>query len=177
MPDSVSLFNPNDNVTGRDGGPYLDEVEARNAEARRSAVEDREPDYDNPPATAGIPLVSGSRQAAAIGVNNLPSQSHNFDQSLGELVQARSDDGEVANFTQRSEVPAEFLEQAEQAAEDAQSDEEEDEDSEDEGVEPNSHDPASPALTNEESDEFEATEADPEDLNYDSSPQFDIDKE
>lgn len=100
----VDLFNPNDNVTGRDGGPYLDEVEARNAEARRAVVEDREPDFDNPPATAGIPLVTAGRMAHTVGVNNLPSQGHRYDLSNADLVQGRADNDDEPGFRARGQM-------------------------------------------------------------------------
>lgn len=68
------LFNPNDSITGRDGGPYLDEEEAREAEIRRARVEGREPDLEKPPATAGIPLVTSSELLSIATINNIPSQ-------------------------------------------------------------------------------------------------------
>jgi hypothetical protein len=68
------LFNPNDSITGRDGGPYLDEEEAREAEIRRARVEGREPDLEKPPATAGIPLVTSSELLSTATINNIPSQ-------------------------------------------------------------------------------------------------------
>ncbi len=68
------LFNPNDSITGRDGGPYLDEEEARVAEERRARVEGRKPDFDNPPATAGIPLVTAAELLSTATINNVPSQ-------------------------------------------------------------------------------------------------------
>lgn len=74
MAESKLLFNANDGFTGRDGGPYLDLEQAREAEKQRALVEGREPDYENPPANAGILLQTGDKQAATIGVNNLPSQ-------------------------------------------------------------------------------------------------------
>lgn len=71
-----NLYNPHQGLTGRDGGPYLDEEEARLAEIRRAKVEGREPDLDNPPATAGIPLVTaGQLVSQALGVNSNPSQA------------------------------------------------------------------------------------------------------
>lgn len=75
MVDAKPLYNPNDGFTGRDGGPYLDLEQAKVAETHRALVEGREPDYDNVPATAGIPLQTAEKQFATIGVNNLPSQS------------------------------------------------------------------------------------------------------
>lgn len=71
------LYNPNDSITGRDGGPYLDQEEAKYAEIRRAAVEGREPDLENPGATAGIPLVNASQLLATATINNIPSQDGN----------------------------------------------------------------------------------------------------
>jgi hypothetical protein len=73
---TVELYNPHDSLTGRDGGPYLDQVEAVEAERRRALVEDREPDLDNPPATAGIPLVTGGQLIAMSTSSNIPSQEN-----------------------------------------------------------------------------------------------------
>lgn len=160
------LFNPNDNVTGRDGGPYLDEVEARNAEARRAVVEDREPDFDSPPATAGIPLVTAGRQAQTVGVNNLPSQSHNYDLSNADLVQGRADDERHPAFVQRGEIPEDF-EPDNVATED-----------EGEDVEANSHDPNSDADTLDESDTNDEGEpAEGFDLNFDGQYEDDASRQ
>lgn len=74
MADTVPLFNPNDGITGRDGGPYLDEEQAREAEIRRARIEGREPDLDNPGLYAGIPANTAARQFHTVGVNNNPSQ-------------------------------------------------------------------------------------------------------
>lgn len=71
---SQKLFNANDGLTGRDGGPYLDEVEMRDAEKRRAAVENRKPDLENPGPTAGTYLVPGSYLLAQNNVPNIPSQ-------------------------------------------------------------------------------------------------------
>lgn len=109
MSDSTNLYNPNDNVTGRDGGPYLDEVEAREAEKRRAVIEDREPDLDNPPPTAGIPLNTGARQVAVMGVNNLPSQTNRVGVGVAESVERASiDAAEETGLRARAEIPAEF---------------------------------------------------------------------
>lgn len=75
----AALFNANDGLTGRDGGPYLDLEEAREAEKRRARVENREPDLDNPPASAGIVLLTGRQVVSNLGVNNLPSQDDSWD--------------------------------------------------------------------------------------------------
>ena len=55
----TDLYNPNDGLHGRDGGPYLDQVQREAAEKQIAFREGREPDYDNLPLTAGTPLVSG----------------------------------------------------------------------------------------------------------------------
>jgi hypothetical protein len=73
----VKLYNANDGLTGRDGGPYLDIEEARAAEKRRAFVEDREPDYDNMPLGAGVKLVNAQQLVSVEGVANIPSQSDN----------------------------------------------------------------------------------------------------
>lgn len=76
MAEEVTLYNPHAGLTGRDGGPYLDQVERIEAEKRRAFVEDREPDLDNAPATAGTPLVTGGQllNMAASPSNSNPSQ-------------------------------------------------------------------------------------------------------
>ena len=91
MSRTVPLFNPNDGVTGRDGGPYLDQVEAALAEERRAAVEGRKPDLENPPAHAGIPLNTAGQQAFTVGVNNNPSQANrNYTDADGQFEGAVS---------------------------------------------------------------------------------------
>ena len=68
------LYNPNDRLTGRDGGPYLDLEEARVAEERRARVENREPDFENLPATAGIPLVTAGQLLETRNTGGINSQ-------------------------------------------------------------------------------------------------------
>lgn len=76
------LFNSNDSVTGRDGGPYLDIEQAKASEVIRAKVENREPDLDNPGPNAGILLLTPAQQMATESINNLPSQAN---QSGGTL--------------------------------------------------------------------------------------------
>lgn len=71
---SRDLFNVNDGLTGRDGGPYLDEVEQREGEKKRAAVEKRQPDLENPGPVAGTVLVTGQRLLQQDVVANIPSQ-------------------------------------------------------------------------------------------------------
>lgn len=96
------LYNANDGLTGRDGGPYLDEEEARLAEQRRARVEGREPDYDNPPATAGIQLNTADRMIHTVEVNR-PSQQHTFTDEAERMFAAARDSDNL--LTQRSEIP------------------------------------------------------------------------
>lgn len=73
MADSTPLYNPNDGLTGRNGGPYLDEEQARTDEVRRARIEGREPDLDNPAANAGIQLSTAAQMLASLNVANNPS--------------------------------------------------------------------------------------------------------
>jgi hypothetical protein len=57
---TVHLYNAAHGKTPRTGGPYLDDVEREEAEIRRAKVEGREPDLENPPASAGTVLVPKS---------------------------------------------------------------------------------------------------------------------
>jgi hypothetical protein len=68
------LYNPHDGLTGRDGGPYLDQVERKYAEERRAQVEGREPDFENAPATAGTPLVTSGQLVNMLNPASNPSQ-------------------------------------------------------------------------------------------------------
>lgn len=76
MGDSTPLFNPNDGITGRNGGPYLDEVQAQQDEIRRAKVEGREPDLDNPGPNAGIQLSTAAQMVAALTVTSNPSMEN-----------------------------------------------------------------------------------------------------
>jgi len=69
-----ALYNSNDSTTGRDGGPYLDVHQAEQSEVNRARIEDREPDFENLPANAGIQLNRAGQQMRTEPVNNLPSQ-------------------------------------------------------------------------------------------------------
>ncbi len=55
--------DPNRRIPGPN--PYLDDVERARAEIVRAAVEDREPDLENPPAYQGSPLVAKDAFLAA----------------------------------------------------------------------------------------------------------------
>lgn len=55
------LYNVNDGIHGRSGGPYLDEVEALAFERLQAAREGSEPNFDKPRPGPGIVLVSEQR--------------------------------------------------------------------------------------------------------------------
>lgn len=112
--DTVQLFNPNDGVTGRDGGPYLDQVEAVRAEQIRAQKENREPDLVNPPATAGIPLNTARQQLYTLEVNNLPSQSSR-NVNDGEVFLRASAESEDTLLTAHSDIPRDMVSGADSA--------------------------------------------------------------
>lgn len=58
---TVNLYDANKGRVPRTGGPYLDEVQAEEAERRRAKLENREPDLDNPPPYVGTRLVPASQ--------------------------------------------------------------------------------------------------------------------
>ena len=108
--EKVDLFNPHNGLTGRDGGPYLDEEERRLAEIRRAAVEDREPDFDNTPASAGTPLVTAGELVAMANPASIPSQqqvSANADPLVvGVSSLVESDDNLLEKFSERVDINA-----------------------------------------------------------------------
>lgn len=93
MPEDQFLYNANDGLTGRDGGPYLDVEEDRRAEVVRARIEKREPDLDNPPASAGTVLITARQALENAGVNNLPSQGEgDADNSAEAALRGISED-------------------------------------------------------------------------------------
>lgn len=108
MTDTVKLYNEHDNLTGRDGGPYLDQVEAIEAEKRRAVVEGREPaDLSKPhllPATAGIPLVTAAQLVASSGSSNLPSQERFNPLADAVTAAALNDDFPVNVHSEREDI-------------------------------------------------------------------------
>jgi hypothetical protein len=53
----MDLYLSSHGKVPRTGGPYSDDLTREEAEKRRAKAEDREPDYDNPPAAGGDLLV------------------------------------------------------------------------------------------------------------------------
>lgn len=116
MGDTKNLYNPHDGLTGRDGGPYLDQEERRLAEITRAAKEGREPDFDNAPATAGTPLVTAATLVALHNPASNPSQFAN--ETLPNAVDklAADESFPVNAFTSRDKTVEEV--DAEKAAKD-----------------------------------------------------------
>jgi hypothetical protein len=56
--EQVTYANPHAGDKGRDGGPYLDQVERRNAETYRAIAEGHAPNYEEATFTAGVPAVT-----------------------------------------------------------------------------------------------------------------------
>lgn len=73
MPEDKKLWNVNEGITGRDGGPYLDEEQARAAEEIRARIEKREPNHDEIQPYAGIMLVPAATLINTETVNSNPS--------------------------------------------------------------------------------------------------------
>ena len=116
MGDTKNLYNPHDGLTGRDGGPYLDQEERRLAEITRAAKEGREPDFDNAPATAGTPLVTAATLVTLANSASNPSQSGNEVLS-GAVDKLAADESFPVNaFTSRDKTVEEV--DAEKAAKD-----------------------------------------------------------
>ena len=93
----------NDRLTGRDGGPYLDQVQAQQDEILRAKREDREPDLDNPPANAGIPLSTAAQLIKAVDVNQ-PSTFHETHNEARRMFEA-ADADENSLMHKMDEIP------------------------------------------------------------------------
>ena len=105
---TVNLYNPHDGLTGRDGGPYLDNEERRLAEIRRAAIEDREPEFDKAPATAGTPLVTGPELMRMVNPASTPSQYGTDPAGVTVDILADSDESPVVAFSQREKTDDEL---------------------------------------------------------------------
>lgn len=97
------LYNPNDRLTGRDGGPYLDQVQAQQDEILRAKREGRKPDLDNPSANAGIPLSTAAQLIKAVDVNQ-PSAFHETHDEARRMFKAAADD-DKSLMKQADEIP------------------------------------------------------------------------
>lgn len=68
----TKMYNANDGLAGRTGGPYLDIEMAKQAEIARAVVEDREPNFETMASSASIPLVTADQLISQAG-HNRPS--------------------------------------------------------------------------------------------------------
>lgn len=143
----TNLFNPHDNLTGRDGGPYLDLVERERAETLRAKVEDREPDYENAPAVAGTPLVTGPQLAAMANPASNPSQSNHDPAAMAVDAMAKSEDFPVV-AVQTLDMPDLSAPPEYRAADPTIKSVDEGSDDEPVTVEPDNEDPGTPAEPN-----------------------------
>lgn len=84
----TKLYNPHEGLVARDGGPYLDQEEAKAAETLRAAKEGREPDYDNPGPTAATRLVPAATLVERQNTLSNPSQRRRKVQAAQDVVDA-----------------------------------------------------------------------------------------
>lgn len=61
----AELYNINDGIFGRSGGPYGDEVDLRTAEYQSAIREGRDPDYSKVGSAPAVQLVTGPQLAAS----------------------------------------------------------------------------------------------------------------
>lgn len=87
----VNLYDVNAGF-GRDGGPYMDDIEREQAEIRRAAIEGREPDLANPGPTAGTVLVSAQTLIDQYNPVSHPSQQDRVQGALAGAVDVMADD-------------------------------------------------------------------------------------
>ncbi len=52
IPDEIPVYNIHDGLKGRNGGPFLDEVQREEAEKRAARIEGRKPNLDEPEASS-----------------------------------------------------------------------------------------------------------------------------
>lgn len=59
--ESRDLYNVNDGIHGRDGGPYLDQVEMASEERKQALREGKKPNYANPRGYPGVQLKTAAQ--------------------------------------------------------------------------------------------------------------------
>lgn len=94
--EKVNFYNIHDGLRGRDGGPYLDQMEREAAEIQRAKVEDREPDLDNPGSSAGTPLVPISQVPDNIYANPSMAYEDPLKGPMAKALEENLPDGVVA---------------------------------------------------------------------------------
>ena len=89
MTEPQNLYNVNDGLYGRGGGPYLDQELAKAAEIKRAKIEGREPDLDNPPVGGEARLVSAEFLIEADrNLNGLPTLESISTADAEEILEA-----------------------------------------------------------------------------------------
>jgi hypothetical protein len=81
------LYNPNDGLHGRTGGPYLDQLELIETEKKRAAVEGREPDFNNLQGSAGVRLVTAQELASMNVTTTVSVSSASNVEAAAEMIE------------------------------------------------------------------------------------------
>ena len=120
MTETVKVYNPNDGITGRDGGPYLDIEEAKAREARSAAREGRNVNKNETPRGMGIPEKT---QREIMDRRYIPG-SLGGDVKQDELVEKHLERGNVGElevnrteFTTTHDIPSLDLDESEDKSE------------------------------------------------------------
>lgn len=86
--EDIKFFNIHDGLRGRDGGPYLDQMEVQQAEIQRAKVEGREPDFDKPGSSAGTPLVTIDKVPDNVYANpSMDKQNTDLQDAVGKVLE------------------------------------------------------------------------------------------
>ena len=120
MTETVKVYNPNDGITGRDGGPYLDIEEAKAREARSAAREGRNVNKNDTPRGMGIPEKT---QREIMDRRYIPG-SLGGDVKQDELVEKHLEKGNVGElkvnrteFTTTHDIPSLDLDESDDKSE------------------------------------------------------------
>lgn len=106
MSEATQLYDLNAGF-GRDGGPYLDDIEREQAEVRRAKIEGREPDLDNAGPVAGTVLVNADTLIKDYNPISHPSQQDvKTDLAVAVDKMAADDEHPLSSV---AEIPAEVV--------------------------------------------------------------------
>jgi hypothetical protein len=105
----VNLYNPNDTITGRPDGVYLDQEEARVAEAERARREGRKPEEGFVP-YVGTQVVTGGQLLAQGTAHMIPSEVERLNETTNDGQILAKPVGEVDSTDGPGKfVPGSFL--------------------------------------------------------------------
>lgn len=93
--EKVKFYNQHDGLRGRDGGPYLDQVERESAEILRARAEGREPDLEKASAVAGTPLVTINQVPDNTNANPSMSGVTDLDTAISKSMEESASTEEV----------------------------------------------------------------------------------